>query len=163
MAALEEIARDALDQARKDLARNRRVLVVAIGVLALVHLLTIGPYLRTSRDAAIVELDITQTREVVSQLSAQIDSLQAARTTAENDLGTILRAATDRMISDFAGLRSAIELGLSDKVGEPGEPIGSSSPFQSDEAQIQNLPQAAPGPLLMQQTPMNLPRCRNNP
>ena len=163
MAVLEEIARDALDQARKDIARNRRALIVAIGVLALVHLLTIGPYLRTSRDVAIVERDITQSRVVVGQLNAQIDSLRSARTTAEDDLGTILRAATDQMISDFAGLRSAIELGLSDKVGEPGESIGSSSPFQSDEAQIQNLPQADPGPLPMQQTPMNLPQMQEQP
>lgn len=50
MGYIEDISRSALTAAHNDLAKGRRGLLLGVGILALVHLLTVYPYLRVSRE-----------------------------------------------------------------------------------------------------------------
>ena len=126
MSYIEDTARDALKAAHLDLTRGRRTLVLVAGLLALIHLLNVHPYLRVAGALAAVERSMEANAALVAQLEPEIERLRTAEKGATARLEAVLKRATDEMIRDFADLRHLVQSALQGQRPEPGRPPGSS-------------------------------------
>lgn len=129
MSNVEELTYDALRAAQADTAKARRALWLAAAVLALLHLLTVQPYLETRREAEELEPKITANAAMLAQLERGSARLEQAGKEAEERLRSLLDEATETMIEDFARLRDLVAqaergdvpLAWSDGSGAPTE------------------------------------------
>jgi hypothetical protein len=148
MSYIEQVARDALQAAYTDLAKARRTLLPVAGVLALIHLLTVYPYLEASREIAAIETTMAANTGLLAALEPEIAKLQEASASAETQLTTLLKGVTAEMVGSFAGLRSLVASAVEGRTQDaalPPEPAASSA--------IQQMPmqmQAPPEPMQMQ-------------
>ncbi len=108
MSYIEGIARESLKTAHTDLVKARRNLLLVAGLLALIHLLTVHPFLKTSREIVSLEASMGANNALVSRLDPEIERLQKARQSAGKRLDDLLDGATEEMIGKFADLRQAI-------------------------------------------------------
>ncbi|MGH8721303.1 MAG: hypothetical protein ACREU4_04930, partial [Burkholderiales bacterium] len=165
MSYIEEVARDALQAAHTDLAKARRSLLPVAGVLALIHLLTVYPYLGASREIAGIETTMAANAGLLAQLDPEIAKLQAAGAGAGAQLATLLDGVTAEMVGRFAELRTMVARALEGEMPAPPDPAASMQmqqmqqmPMQMQQMQMpqSNLPdpsQLAP----MQQMAPNAP------
>ena len=122
MSYIEGVARDALQAAHTDLAKARRTLLPVAGVLALIHLLTVYPYLEASREIAGIEATMAANAGLLAQLSPEIEALQEAGADAGVRLSTLLEGVTAEMVGRFADLRTLVARALE------GEPLAALPP-----------------------------------
>jgi hypothetical protein len=159
MSYIEDVARDALQAAHADLAKARRTLLPVAGVLALIHLLTVYPYLEASREIAGIETSMAANAGLLAELEPEIEALQEAGASAGAQLTTLLNGVTADMVGSFAGLRTLVARALEgEPPGEqaPPDPMASSAMQQMPMQQMQmpqaNLPaEPSQAPLPMQQ------------
>ena len=161
MSYIEEVARDALQAAYTDLAKARRTLLPVAGVLALIHLLTVYPYLEASREIAAIETTMAANTGLLAALEPEIAKLQVASASAEAQLTTLLKGVTAEMVGSFAGLRSLVASAVE------GEPPGQPPPGPAVSSAIQQMPMqqmqmlagadANAAPMQMQAPLANLP------
>ena len=157
MSYIEEIARGALQAAHADLARARRSLLPVAGVLALIHLLTVYPYLEASREIVGIEASMAANAGLLAELGPEIEALQEASASAGAQLDLLLDGVTTEMVASFAGLRSLVARATA------AEPPDAQPPPQVDFAspqQMQQMPmqmQAPPVQMQMQMPQANLP------
>jgi hypothetical protein len=157
MSYIEQVAREALQAAHTDLAKARRTLLPVAGMLALVHLLTVYPYLEASREIAGIEASMTANAGLLAALEPEIEKLQEASASAGAQLTTLLKGVTDEMVGSFAGLRSLVAAALEGRTqdAEPLPEPAASSPVQQIPMQMQAPPeqmqmQAPPPDMQMQ-------------
>jgi hypothetical protein len=158
MSYIEQIARDALQAAYTDLAKARRTLLPVAGVLALIHLLTVYPYLEASREIAGIETTMAGNSGLLAALEPEIAKLQEASASAEAQLTTLLKGVTAEMVGSFAGLRSLVASAMEGRTQDPGlppEPVAS-SPMQQMPMQMQAPPEQMQMQAPMQQMPMQM-------
>jgi hypothetical protein len=142
---IEQVARDTLQAAHTDLAKARRTLLPVAGVLALIHLLTVHPYLETSREIAGVEASMAANAVLLAQLEPEIEALQEAGDSAAAQLSTLLDGVTAEMIDSFAALRTLVERALAgETLAElPPDPIAL-APMQQMAPQAKSTSPADP-------------------
>jgi hypothetical protein len=140
MSYVQEIARDALKTAYADLVKARGGLLLAAGVLALIHLLSVYPYLEASRTIAAVEAAMADNDRLLAQLAPGIERLKQAGDSAEAGLKDLLSRVTDEMIDRFAELRGRIAQAMQ---GEPSDIPTPPNLFppESQFQQVQQMPQ----------------------
>jgi hypothetical protein len=151
MSYIEEVARDALQAAHADLAKARRTLLPVAGVLALIHLLTVYPYLETSREIAGIEAQVAANATLLAQLEPEIAQLQEAGASAGARLSGLLDGVTAEMVGRFADLRTLVALALEGEA--PGAqappapafpPMQMQMPMQMPQANLPPEPMQAP-------------------
>jgi hypothetical protein len=149
MSYIEGIAREALKTAHGDLVKARRNLLLAAGLLALIHLLTVHPYLKTSREIANLEASMAANNALVSRLDPEIERLQTASQSAGKRLDDLLDGATEEMIGKFADLRQAVQRAQGGERPEAGLRLGAGVEPSSSmlQMQIQPTPLNAPPPI----------------
>jgi hypothetical protein len=154
MSYIEEVARDALQAAHADLAKARRTLLPVAGVLALIHLLTVYPYLETAREIAGIEASMAANADLLAEIEPAIVSLQEAGASAGAKLSTLLERVTNEMVGSFADLRILVARAMAvEPADEPAPPesMAAQRPMQQMQAQMpmqMQIPQAnlPPGP-----------------
>jgi hypothetical protein len=163
MSYIEQVARDALQAAYTDLAKARRTLLPVAGVLALIHLLTVYPYLEASREIAAIETTMAANTGLLAALEPEIAKLQEASASAEAQLTTLLKGVTAEMVGSFAGLRSLVASAVEGERQVPELLPGpaASSPMQQMQMppeQMQMQMQVPPPEQMQMQVPTaNLP------
>lgn len=152
MSYIKDVARDALKTAHTDLVKARRTLLLAASLVALIHLLTVHPYLKTSREIASLETSMAANTALVSRLDPEIEQLQEARQSAGKRLDNLLGSATEEMIGKFADLRQAVQRAQQGKLPDAGLTPGASvEPLpQVQQMQMQQMPLNAPSPIQSQ-------------
>jgi hypothetical protein len=150
MSYIEEVARDALQAAYADLTRARRTLLPVAGVLALIHLLTVYPYLETSSEIAGIEASMAANAGLLAGLEPEIKKLQEASASTGGQLTALLDGVTDEMVQSFANLRSLVARALDGETPamQPPDPAAF-PPIQ--QMQMQQMP------VQMQMPQANLP------
>lgn len=108
MSNVEELAQETLKTAQADVARARRNLWLAVAVLALLHLLTVQPYLETQRHVAELGPRIADNAAMLVQLEGASAMIERAGAKAEQELRSSLDGATETMVDDFARLRGLV-------------------------------------------------------
>ena len=78
MSYIEDVARGTLQETYADLVKARRALLPVAGVLALIHLLTVHPYLETSREIADVEGAMAANDGLLTRIKPEMDQLRDA-------------------------------------------------------------------------------------
>ena len=137
MSYIEGVSRDALQAAYGDLAKARRALLPVAGVLALVHLLTVHPYLETAREIAGIEGSMQANAGLLAELEPEIEALQQASASAGTQLKVLLDGVTAEMVDRFAGLRAMVER------AQRGEtPVSPPDPLEFAPMQAIPVPQA---------------------
>jgi len=157
MADIRDLARESLLAAQADIAKARRTLPLAAGVLALVHLLTVHPYIETGRDIAAVSARIAANGVLLAGLDPDIATLQQTAEGAEGDLQNLLGETTEAMIGRFARLRELIGQAMA---GDPPPPLPDDVllPPAAGASLMQQMPPNMPPQMQMQQVPtMNMP------
>ena len=161
MSYIEDVARGALQAAHADLAKARRTLLPVAAVLALIHLLTVYPYLETSRGIAGIEASMTANAGLLAELGPEIEALQEAGASAGAQLNALLDGVTAGMVASFTGLRSlvarAVEGEAPDAQPSPG-PMAF-PPMQMQQSNLPPEPMQAPLPAFppMQQVAPDAP------
>ena len=146
MSLIEEVARDTLTTAHDTLAKARRSLLLAAGLLALLHLLTVHPYLKAAREIAEIEASRAANTALLSELEPEIENLRAASDKAVRMLDALLDKTTNRMVTDFADLRALVQYARSGDF-DPGSPPGGSNvalPGQMQQMQQMEIPNPPP-------------------
>jgi hypothetical protein len=149
MSYIEQIARGALQAAHADLAKARRTLLPVAGVLALIHLLTVYPYLEASREIVGIEASMAANAGLLADLGPEIEALQEAAASAGAQLNALLDGVTAEMVASFAGLRSLVARAVEGEAPDaalPPDPM-TFSPMQQMQLPQANLP---PEPMQMQ-------------
>lgn len=141
MSYIGDVARNALTTAHSDLAKARRTLLLVAGLLALIHLLTVHPYLRVSREMAAIEPRIAADDALLARLKPEIDRLSTAGQEANQQIKRVLQRATNRMMADFAELRTLVEKARS---GERPVPLPPPMPGHAPSAMAGQIAQQAP-------------------
>jgi hypothetical protein len=148
---IEQVARDALQAAHTDLGKARRTLLPVAGVLALIHLLTVYPYLETSREMARIEAAVAANAGLLAQLEPEIEKLQEASAGAGAQLTALLEGVTAEMVESFAGLRLLVARALE---GETPAALSPDAAMPMPPMQMQMpMPQANLPPDPMQAPP----------
>jgi hypothetical protein len=158
MSYIEQVARDALQAAHGDLVRARRSLLPVAGVLALIHLLTVYPYLEASREIAGVEASMAANADLLARLKPEMDQLQQASESAGTRLNQLLDGVTAEMVGRFADLRILVARATADEPADLAPP-DVVPPDSSAFAPMQQMPMQAqvPIPQQMQMPQANLP------
>ncbi|SME88269.1 hypothetical protein SAMN06265365_10178 [Tistlia consotensis] len=149
MSYIQTVACEALTAARSDLLKARRILLLAAGLLALIHLLSVHPYLKTAREIAALEAEMAGNAALLARLDPEIERLRTAEQSAGQRVDRLLDAVTAEMIGRFAALRTMVERTLR---GEP--PVADRPPSPVQWPQAQNAPAMQQQ---MQQLPMQQP------
>jgi hypothetical protein len=154
MSYIQEVARDALQAAHTDHVKARRTLLLVAGVLALIHLLTVYPYLEASREIAGIEATMATNATLLAQLEPETLRLRQAGDSAGKQLTDLLGGVTTEMIDRFAALRGQVERALR------GEPLLAARPpdptaFPPVQQQMQQMP--------MQMQQMQMPQANMPP
>ena len=153
MSYIEQVARDALQAAYTELAKARRTLLPVAGVLALIHLLTVYPYLEASREIAAIETTMAANTGLLAALEPEIAKLQEASASAEAQLTTLLKGVTAEMVGSFAGLRSLVASAVEGERQVPELLPGPAASSPMQQMPMQQMPmqmQAPPEPMQMQ-------------
>ncbi|MCA8929719.1 MAG: hypothetical protein KDC18_16775, partial [Alphaproteobacteria bacterium] len=108
MSYVADAARDTLKASGVALRQARRTLYLAAGVLALLHLLTVAPYIAASKTLADIEAAMAANRALLAAVDPGVASLAEAGKRAQRRLEETLREATDDMIGRFNALRPLI-------------------------------------------------------
>lgn len=145
MSYIEEIARGTLQAAHADLARARRTLLPVAGVLALIHLLTVYPYLEASREIVGIEASMAANAGLLAEIGPEIEALQEAAASAGAQLNALLEGVTAEMVASFAELRSLVARAVE---GEAPDAPPPPDPTAFPPMQMQQMP------MQMQQMPM---------
>ena len=158
MSYIEEVARGALQEAHTDLAKARRTLLPVAGVLALIHLLTVYPYLEASREIAGIEASMAANADLLAELRPEIEKLQEAGASAGTRLSALLDGVTGEMVARFADLRTLVARALEGERPDapmPPDPMAF-PPMQQMPMQQMQMPQAnlLPEPMQMQMQQM---------
>ncbi|WP_422367097.1 hypothetical protein [Pelagibius sp.] len=109
MSFVEGIARDALVGAHRDVGKGRRLFLLIAGLMALVHLLTVHPYLRISTETAGLEASIAQKTAILDELAPELEQLARLQKNSREALKSTLERATTAMIKDFKRLGEDIK------------------------------------------------------
>lgn len=163
MSFVEGIARDALVGAHRDLGKGRRLFLLIAGLMALVHLLTVHPYLRISTQTAGLEASIAQKTSVLNGLAPELEQLARLQKSSHEALKSTLERATTTMIADFkklgedikafregsalpetvspAGLSGQVEQGVEAPQQRYEEPAAPQSAASSDQFQQMTAPE----------------------
>ncbi|WP_299619853.1 hypothetical protein [Pelagibius sp.] len=120
MSFIEGVAREALVGAHRDLGKARRGYLLVAGVLALVHLLTVHPYISISTEAGRLEASIATKSKALAGLEPELERLQTAQRQTWERLDQALRRATDDMIADFADLGRNVAAARDGRVSPDG-------------------------------------------
>jgi hypothetical protein len=143
MSYIQEVARDALQAAGSDLAKARRAFMLVAGILALIHLLTVYPYLQASREIVGVEKTIGDNAALLARIEPRIAALKKAGESAASALADLLDGVTKEMIRRFDELRDLVERAASGEsiAVAPELPGALDSPIQQMAAPpVSNLP-----------------------
>jgi len=151
MSYIGDVARGALQAAHTDLAKARRTLLPVAGVLALIHLLTVHPYLEASREIAAIEASMAANAGLLAELEPEIEALREAGTSAGTQLSALLDGITAEMVASFADLRELVARATAGKALRAPPP----DPMALSEMQQMQMPQA--NLPLMQQMQAPLP------
>ncbi len=135
MTYIQDVTREALQTASSDIMKSRRTLLLVAGILALVHVLTVYPYLETSKEITQVEQEIANNATVLARLEPEIERLRDAGTGAHSNLSGLLDGVTEEMIARFAGLRGFVERAFRGDLG----PFDASPPDSVIDLQIQQM------------------------
>jgi hypothetical protein len=154
MSYIEDVARAALQTAYADLARARRTLLPVAGVLALIHLLTVYPYLEASREITGIEAAMQANTGLLTELGPEIEALRQAGASAGAQLKTLLDGVTAEMVASFAGLRSLVARAVE---GEAPEAQAQPDPMAFPPMQMQMQMQHSNLPPEPMQAPLALP------
>jgi hypothetical protein len=155
MSYIEEIARGALQAAHVDLAKARRNLLPVAGVLALIHLLTVYPYLEASRGIVGIETSMAANAGLLAELGPEIEALQEAGASAGAQLNALLDGVTAEMVASFTGLRSLVARAVEGEAPDtqaPPDPMAFQPmqqmpmPMQMPQANLPPEPMQAPAP-----------------
>ena len=158
MADIRDLARESLLAAQADIAKARRTLPLAAGVLALVHLLTVHPYIETGRDIAAVSALIAANGALLTGLDPDIATLQQTAERAESDLQSLLGETTEAMIGRFARLRELVGQAMAGNAPPPSPDDVLLPPAAGAMSPMQQMPLNMPPQMQMQQMPtMNMP------
>lgn len=120
MSFIEGVAREALVGAHRDLGKARRGYLLVAGVLALVHLLTVHPYISISTEAGRLEASIATKSTALAGLEPELEGLQTAQRQTWERLDQALRRATEDMIADFADLGRNVAAARDGRVSPDG-------------------------------------------
>ena len=108
MSYVEDVARSALNTAHSDLAKAHRALLLIAGLLALIHLLTVHPYLRVSREMEAITTQRDAEDALLARLNPEIERLRTAQKDAGEQITDVLDRATKRMMEHFTRLRALV-------------------------------------------------------
>lgn len=108
MSYVAEAAREALRAAGANFRQARRTLFLAAGVLALLHLLTVGPYIGTAKRLAGIEAAMQANQALLAAVDPNVASLADASSHAEKLLTEALESATQQMIGKFQALQPLV-------------------------------------------------------
>ncbi|HUF56769.1 MAG TPA: hypothetical protein VMM55_09445 [Thermohalobaculum sp.] len=108
MTAIADIANETLRQAQQEIYQARRRLLLAALLLALVHLLTVTPYLDATRQSQELRQEMEQTRLLLSEVEPEIERLKSAEKAVGEEVEKLVGGATERMIDGFRSLREAM-------------------------------------------------------
>lgn len=108
MSYVAEAAREALRAAGANFRQARRTLFLAAGVLALLHLLTVGPYIGTAKRLAGIEAAMQANQALLAAVDPNVASLADASSHAEKLLTAALDRATQQMIGQFQALQPLV-------------------------------------------------------
>ena len=117
------------------------MLLLVAGLLALIHLLTVQPYLLVSREIASIQTQLDSSDALLARLNPEIERLQTAEKEVREKITEILNRATRRMVYYFKKLRSLVKQVSSTQVSisalthqfDPKDPI----PIQHQQDQRQ--------------------------
>jgi hypothetical protein len=146
MSYLEEIARSALNTAHSDLLKAHRALLLVAGLLALIHLLTVQPYILVSRGIAGIQSQLDSADALLARLNPEIELLQTAEMESREQITEILDRTTKRMreITETASAPAAAIEGIRQRqedlrsaLMEQRETL--ESQFQAQSKQLTNL------------------------
>ncbi len=116
MSYIRDVAREALQTASSDIVRARRTLVLVVGILALIHVLTVYPYLLTSKELVRVENDIAENAALLAGIEPEIRRLREAGERANVGLIGFLDGVTEEMIGRFEDLRIFVQRALDEEI-----------------------------------------------
>lgn len=139
MNAIEDIVCDALKTARSEVLGARRMLFLSVGVLAIIHLLTVSPYLATSQKLGELTISMKANTELVAQLDPEIEKLRQAEDSARRKLDRLLEDVTKSMIKQFDDLRNTIDIVKRADRSEPMRPSAADS-LQTPSLQRPQVP-----------------------
>ncbi len=167
---IEKIARDTLTTAHDTLSKSRRNLLFAAGLLALIHLLTVHPYLKAAGEITRIEASMATNTTLVTALDSKINKLRAASDKVGRMLDALLERTTNRMITDFADLRTLVQHAKAGNfqvggptgdspIAVPGQMQPPSMPAQMQPPQMQapNMPAQMQPPQMQQMQIPNMP------
>jgi hypothetical protein len=149
MNAVQTMAVETLKAARETIVRARRRLFTAIGVLALMHLLIIAPYLDAVGQMQDLKPKITVTTTLIQEIDPRIKELRETEEASSEKVAELLEAATKDMIGDFAVLKRMIRKALTagpDVVREPFADTGNSARQPEGRNQLFGSADERPGP-----------------
>jgi hypothetical protein len=109
MSHIEDIARNAMITAHSDLVKARRLLLLVAGLLALIHMLTVYPYLHVFQEISQIEPRLKTDVALLSQLDSEINRLRTAEQNASLQIEKILTGATREMMNRFERLGRLVE------------------------------------------------------
>ena len=108
MTVIQAVATETLKQAQQEIASARRRLFLAAVLFALIHLLTVAPYLDAARRMQELKPAIAANAELLAELEPEITRLRNAEESAAKEIETLLQEATARLVDEFSSLREAI-------------------------------------------------------
>lgn len=138
MSDIADIAGDALKSAHTDFVKSRRNLWLAVALLALIHLLSVSPYLKASREIATIDGSMRANATLVARLSPDVERLKRGGERAAERLDALLGGATEGMIAEFAALRQLVQRALKGDV--PAASTAGDSTFRMPQ-QMQQMQQ----------------------
>jgi len=158
MSFIEDIAREALKIAYENRIKAQRSVMLGAGLLALIHLLTVYPYLEVSTEIVVLEGSMAANTALVSRLDPEIERLKVAGKSAGERLDELLSRTTEEMIHNFGHLRNLVQRHLEGELSDAERPSDASdAPLQQMQQmqipQMQQMPRSA----LMQGQVMNMP------
>jgi hypothetical protein len=158
MSYIEQVARDTLQAAHGDLAKARGTLLLVAGVLALIHLLTVYPYLEASREIAGIEASIAANATLLARIEPETVRLRQAGEGADAQLTGMLDGVTEQMVGSFAELRTLVERALSGELPDAAQPSELTTSLQMQQMPMQmQMPQGNMPLSPMQAPSSNLP------
>jgi hypothetical protein len=108
MSYVESATRDALAKAAADTQNAQRALILAAALLALLHVLTVMPYVQVTGRLAALANDSGATAQLSQKLEEQRAALDASKKEAGAELERTLGQAKDEMIKKFEAVDSMI-------------------------------------------------------
>ena len=108
MTAVQALATETLKQAQQEIAGARRRLYLATVLFALLHLLTVSPYLDAARRMQELKPAMSANAELLAELEPEITRLRNAEESAAKEIKALLQDVTARLVDEFSSLREAI-------------------------------------------------------